>query len=201
MSDNGRTLQAYQVPSQMPSELNAFLEPSPVLPDEDLKDYEFIKQMMIDDVGPQTNMEWLWTLDLVELSWEIIRYRRLKQKVLEIYREAAIQSILQRLDGAGMPTEAAGKVHMETKRNAAQWRGDRAAADEIEARLARHGVDLTSITAEVFVQARDVFDMFDSLMQTAQSRRLLLLREINTRRDITKQVKKLPRASEALIKR
>jgi hypothetical protein len=52
--NKGRTLQAYQVPSQMPSELNAFLEPSPVLPDEDLKDYEFIKQMMIEDISPQT---------------------------------------------------------------------------------------------------------------------------------------------------
>jgi hypothetical protein len=191
VSNNGRTLQAYQVPSQMPSELNAFLEPSPVLPDEDLKDYEFIKQMMIDDVSPQTNMEWLWTLDLVELSWEIIRYRRLKQKVLEVYREAAIQSVLQRLDGAGMPAGAADNVHMQTKRNAEQWRSDRGAADEIEARLARHGFDLTSITAEVFVQARDVFDMFDGLMQSAQSRRLMLLREINIRREITKRVKSL----------
>jgi hypothetical protein len=115
---SNRTLQAYPASSQMPSELNAFLESSSVLPDEDLKDYEFIKQMMIDDVSPQTNMEWLWTLDLVELSWEIIRYRRLKQTVLQIYREAAIQSILQRVDGAGMPAEAVGKVHMQTKRNA-----------------------------------------------------------------------------------
>src|SRR5271156_2809924 len=89
--------------------------------------------------------------------WEIIRYRRLKQKVLEMYREDAIQSILQRLDGAGMPAEAASKVYMQTKRNAGEWLSDRGAAAEIEATLARHGVDLTSITAEVFVQARDVF--------------------------------------------
>jgi hypothetical protein len=191
VSNHGRTLQAHQVPSQMPSEFNAILEPSPALPDEDLKDYEFIKQMMIDDVSPQTNIEWLWTLDLVELSWEIIRYRRLKQKVLEIYREAAIQSLLQRLDGAGMPAEAAGKVYMQTKRNAEEWRINRRAAAEIESRLARHGVDLASITAEVFVQARDVFDMFDGLMQSAQSRRLMLLREINIRRDITKRIKRL----------
>jgi hypothetical protein len=189
--NNGRTLEAYQVPYQMPPEFNAFLELSPVLPDEDLKDYEFIKQMMIADVGPQTNIEWLWTLDLVELSWEIIRYRRLKQKVLETHREAAIQSILQRLDGEGMPSEAAGKVYMQTKRNAVEWRCDPGAAAEIEARLARHGVDLASITTEAFVQARDVFDMFDGLMQTAQSRRLTLLREINLRREITKRVKTL----------
>jgi hypothetical protein len=27
--------------------------------------------MMVDDVQPETNIEWLWTPDLVELSWEI----------------------------------------------------------------------------------------------------------------------------------
>jgi hypothetical protein len=81
---------------EQPFEFEVFLEQSPILPGEDFKDYEFIKQMTIDDVSPQTNTEWLWTLDLVEPSWEILRYRRLKQKVLDIYREDAIQSILSR---------------------------------------------------------------------------------------------------------
>ena len=37
--------------------------------------------------------------DLIELSWEVLRYRRLKQKVLETNRAAAIESILWDLDG------------------------------------------------------------------------------------------------------
>src|SRR4051812_16831880 len=36
--------------------------------------------MIVEDIQPQTNIEWLWTLDLVELSWEILRYRRLKRR-------------------------------------------------------------------------------------------------------------------------
>ena len=44
--------------------------------------------------------------DLIELSWEVLRYRRLKQKVLETNRAAAIESILWDLDGACMPVSA-----------------------------------------------------------------------------------------------
>jgi hypothetical protein len=191
MSTNGRALEQCQMPS-------AFSELSPLLPGEDPKYYEFVKQMIIDDLAPQNNIEWLWALDLIELSWEILRYRRLKQKVLDMYREVAIQSILQRLDGEGMPIEASCKVIMQTKRNAEQWRNDRDAAAEIEARLARHGFDVFSVTAEVFVQAQSLFDMFNSLMQSAQSRRLTLLREINIRREFGRRVKS-PRSFGASV--
>jgi len=62
--------------------------------------------MMVDDIRPETNIEWLWTLDLVELSWEILRYRRFKKSILDTHRVAAIEAILIRLDGEGMTAEA-----------------------------------------------------------------------------------------------
>jgi hypothetical protein len=34
------------------------------------RDFVIIQKMMIDEVRPESCMEWLWTLDLVELSWE-----------------------------------------------------------------------------------------------------------------------------------
>ena len=61
---------------------------------------------MVEDIRPETNIEWLWTLDLVELSWEILRYQRLKKRILDAHRVAAIEAILQRLDGEGLPAEA-----------------------------------------------------------------------------------------------
>ena len=76
-----------------------------MLPGESRQDFEAIRQMMVDDIRPETNIEWLWTLDLVELSWEILRYRRLKKRILDAHRVAAIEAILQRLDGEGMPSE------------------------------------------------------------------------------------------------
>jgi hypothetical protein len=54
----------------IPAELKSFSEPSFLLPGEDPGDFEIVRQMMIEDIQPETNIEWLWTLDLVELSWE-----------------------------------------------------------------------------------------------------------------------------------
>ena len=55
----------------VPDELRPFSEPSFLLPGENLHEFEAIRQMMVEDIQPATNIEWLWALDLVELSWEI----------------------------------------------------------------------------------------------------------------------------------
>jgi hypothetical protein len=89
----------------IPTQLKAFSEISCLLPGEKQEDFETIRQMMIDDIQPENNLEWLWLLDLAELSWEILRYRQLKQRIIEAYRERAIEAILSRLDNPGLPTE------------------------------------------------------------------------------------------------
>jgi hypothetical protein len=152
--------------------------------------------MMVDDVQPKTNVEWLWTLDLVELSWEILRYRRLKQRVLAQHRHCAIKAILLRLDGEGMPAERFQHLEFQIGRVAAEWRDDADSAVEIEARLRQHGFDDTALDAEVFYQARGSFAMFDELMHAAQNRRMVLLREISIRREFVKRAKS---SSDAVI--
>jgi hypothetical protein len=84
----------------IPAELKSFAEDTCLLPGESRRESENIRCMIIDDVRPKTHIEWLWILDLAEMSWEILRYRCLKQKILESYRQAAIEAILQRLDGS-----------------------------------------------------------------------------------------------------
>jgi hypothetical protein len=180
----------------LPAELKAFSEPCDLLPGESRADFEAIRQMMVDDVQPETNIEWLWTLDLVELSWEILRYRRLKQRVLAQHRHSAIKAILRRLDGEGMPGEQFQYLEFQIGRVAAEWRDDANAAVEIEARLGQHGFDDTVLNGEVFYQARGLFAMFDGLMHAAQKRRLVLLREIGIRRELMKRAQ---RSSDAVI--
>ena len=183
----------------VPAELIPFSEPSFLLPGENLRDFEVIRQMMVDDIQPQTNIEWLWTLDLVELSWEILRYRHLKKRILDVHRGAAIRSILERLDGEGMPVEATPMVQMQAKQAAAEWRDDPDAAIDIEARLRRSGFDNIDINAEVFVQARELFEMFDQLIQLAQNRRIGLLREISLRREFARRARRVIGALEARL--
>jgi hypothetical protein len=173
----------------IPAQLRSLLNPPRLLPGESQTDYATVRQMMIDEVAPQSSIEWLWTIDLIELSWDVVRYRSLREKVLEAYREAAVESLLHRIDNLGIPTAAREMAQRHTRRNVEQWRDDPTAAAEIESRLKSKGIDAPSINIEVFLHARDLFVMFDSLMHSAQSRRIVLLREIAARRTPSGQVR------------
>ena len=144
---NGRATRASCGSVAVPTDLVPFSEPFLLLPGEDLREFEAIRQMMVDEIIPETNIEWLWTLDLVELSWEILRYRRLKMRILDAHRAAAIGVILQQLDGEGMPAEVMPMVRVQARRTATEWRDDPVAAAEIEARLGRSGFDQIDINA------------------------------------------------------
>jgi hypothetical protein len=135
---------------------------------------------------------------LIEMSWEILRYRRLKRSILDTHRVAAIEAILQRLDGEGMPPEATPMVRTRARRAAAEWRDDREAANEIESRLNRSGFDAIDINAEEFVRARELFDLFDQLMIAAQRRRIGLLREISIRHEFVRRVRRVLKAQDSL---
>ena len=111
----------------IPNEITVFMEQPSLLPGENRRHYELLRQMMIDDIQPRTTIEWLWTFDLIELSWELLRYRRLKQKVLETNRPAAIESILWDLDGACLPAGTSMRsgrtAHAANRRRAARRYG------------------------------------------------------------------------------
>jgi hypothetical protein len=135
-------------------------------------------------------MEWLWTFDLVELSREILRYRRLKIRILAVDRAAAIEAIVLRADGEGLPIEAMPMVRQHARRAAADWRTDPQAAVDIEAHLDRSGFDQIDINAQAIAQAQELFQMFDQFMQSAQNRRVQLLREIHVRRELARRAQK-----------
>jgi hypothetical protein len=81
----------------------------------------------------------------------------LRQKVLQTYRQAAVESVLQRLDLAGISQEFLPAARNYTKQNAIQWRENPEAAAEIEIRLASNGTDSETINLEVFIQSRELF--------------------------------------------
>jgi hypothetical protein len=98
------------------------------------------------------------------------------------YREQAIEQCLRRIDLLEIPAESDGLARQQIRRNAWCWRNDIDAAHEIESRLAAHGFDQSTISAESLAQAREFFFLLQSLLDAAQSRRITLLREIKLQR-------------------
>lgn len=69
-----------------------------------------------------------------------------------------------------------------TPPNALTWKLDPIAATEIEHRLASASFDQQALNMEVYVQVREIFIMFESLLNAVQGSRLLVLREIDRMR-------------------
>jgi hypothetical protein len=163
-------------------DLAALAPPPALLPRECIERYELMRQAILSDIAPKSAIEWLLAVDVVELSWDIERYRLLRHKVLKQYREQAIEQCLRQIDLPEISSKSDGLARQQIRRNAWCWRNDKGAAHEIESRLAAHGFDQSSISAESLAQAREFFFVFQTLLDTAQSRRMSLLREVKFHR-------------------
>lgn len=104
-------------------------------------------------------------------------------RILDAHRTIVVEALAMRRDEESMPVEAMPTVRSRARRAAAYWRNNHGAAIEIETRLARGRLNQIDIDAKVFVRARELFAMFDQLMQSAQSRRVGLMCEISVRRE------------------
>lgn len=103
----------------------------------------------------------------------------LRHRLLNTYRQKAIEIALRRIDMVGIAPDLQDMAEFYTLQNARDWQLDPIAANDIEARLAAYGFDQHTVSMEVYVQAREVFSIFEALLNGAQLRRLLLLKELN----------------------
>src|SRR3954464_735583 len=103
MTSNHQAIKPSAHDLNVPAVFDRVIQPAFLMPGESLSDYEAIRDMIIQEVGPQSGIEWLWVADLIELSWDIARYRMLRQKMLKVRRQDAIESMLRRIDLPGIP--------------------------------------------------------------------------------------------------
>lgn len=86
----------------LPAEFAVLTPPPLLLPGESLDHYRALRQAIFSDLAPQSAIEWLLAIDVAELSWKIQRYRVLRHKLLETYRQRAIEVALRRIDLVGI---------------------------------------------------------------------------------------------------
>lgn len=168
-----------QSASLLPPQFAALCPTPQLLPGENIDHYLALQAVIFRDLDPQSAIEWLLAIDIAELSWEMQRYRILRHRLLSTYPQKAIEMTLRRIDVAGIAPDFQDVAEIYTIGNALDWQLDASAALDIEARLRSYGFDQHAISMEVYVQAREVLALFESLLNGAQLRRLMLLREMN----------------------
>jgi hypothetical protein len=186
----------------VPKNLVRFFGEPPLVGNESRRDYDIFFDAVVSDVRPTDAIEWLYTVDVINLSWEILRERRFKSDIFIIYqREAIEEAITETADipsDTGLEPMRAALVFLQTASNIAKrWLHDLEYRSEINAALAADGYPSQVVLALAYQKAASQIDAADRRIANAEARRTTLVREIERRREAL--AVRLEKASRAVI--
>ena len=137
-------------------------------------DYAAIAGRIIGASRPKDAIEEILIRDVIDLSWEVLRLRRVKAGILRASMGAGVEQALA----------AVGYSDLETDTLSEEWAaGDAHARKEVDAILAKAGLTLDEVTAKTFESKIDVVERIDRMLASAEARRNNALREIDRHRD------------------
>ena len=115
------------------------IAPTPLLPGEQVADYAEFALAIVKAAHPKDAIEDLLTRDVIDLSWEVLRLRRLKAGLLRGAISSSIYRVMSRL---GYEDEYAWKL-------AANWAAERKAAQkEVAGALQKAQLTMEDVMAE-----------------------------------------------------
>jgi hypothetical protein len=149
------------------------IAPAPLLPGEKETDYTTIAVRIVRASGPRDAIEEFLIRDIIDLTWEILRLRRVKTGIL---RASAGDGVDRVLAGVGHP-------YLERDTLSQGWAaGDERARKKVEAILAKAGMTIDEVTAKTLESKLDSFERLDRMLASLEARRNNALREIDRHR-------------------
>jgi hypothetical protein len=156
------------------SDLSALLGPPALLEGEDRVAYEELSSRFYAAVAPLDVIEEMWVRDIVEVTSETLRLRRLKATLMQASAHEGLAKVLQPL----VPV-------LDLRDLVIGWsQRDPAATKKVDEVLKRSGLDQLAISAQTLAVRLETFDRIDLMITRTETRRNLILREIDRRRDI-----------------
>jgi hypothetical protein len=144
----------------------------PPLAGEDAAAYDHLLARITGAVKPRDFLEEIWVRDVLDLSWECLRWRRLKADVVDKEIASRLGMILEKSFDRDRAKELI-----------AQWmRRDSSAIEQVNACLAARGEPLEAIRARVLQEQIRFFERVDVLTMQAENRRNSALREVELHR-------------------
>jgi hypothetical protein len=123
-------------------------------------------------VKPRDFIEEILARDAIDLTWEILRQRRMKAGLLRMASGEAVRSVTEKLAGRSPYNPAV------------QWiSGDRATRIQFENLLTKAGLSMEDVMAEALSINIDVTERIDRMLASNEARRNNALREIDRHRE------------------
>jgi hypothetical protein len=159
-----------------------------LLPGETDDDYYRLFEMMASEILPDTDMEWLWTIDLAWLWFDILRYRRWKNAIILTGRRAALEFALAKTDPEALQISGMNPmIRAQARVDAEALRVDTNKRNRLSARLEAHGYDADAINASAFVQELIPLATIEKFLTSARHQVAVMLREVGLHREFMRR--------------
>jgi len=153
------------------------ITPAPLLPGEDQSDYNKLTARFPSAAKLRDFIEEILARDVIDLSWEVFRLRRLRAGLLRVACSEGVRSVAGDL---GFDSGPMGSLYDF----AATWMsGDSATRNEFQKVLKKAGLCMEDVMAEALSSEIDTFERIDRMLASTEARRNNALREIDRHRE------------------
>ena len=112
------------LPVKPPKGIHRFLEDFHLAGDETAEEYFDLFSAIADETNPSNAMDWLDTKDIVDLTWDIRRERRIKAGIVELTQKEIILGQLKGTHGDPASVETHAYRIFEADNEANRWVSD-----------------------------------------------------------------------------
>ena len=176
--------------ASFPGDLAEFLDDPPLVGDETIEQYNKFFGAIVTGLKPVDAIDWLYTRDVVDLSWQIRRERVVLADIVKLMQTEVVRDLLKATVDAADPSQAAVYRIFSASNDAQRWASNSAARKEIDARLTARGHPPSFVLAQAYIRGASHIDAIDKRIASYEVRRLGIVREIERRnaklaRDLT----------------
>lgn len=149
------------------------LPPPSLVNGEDAAAYAQLAARIRAAVAPANVIEEIWARDVADLTWDVVRLRRLKAGLFAVGASDGMTQILCGLE----------KHAITGQLKARDWAARKPAAlAEVNTQLSAAGLDMGDVATSTFAARIDQFDRIERMLAAAEVRRAAALHAIDNRR-------------------
>lgn len=150
----------------------AWLGPMPLLPSESAQDYQNLTDRLGAAVRPKDTIEELFLRDVIDLTWEVMRLRRLRDAFLATHLSEGLHSVLMTITDIVIADDLIKGWKVRNPK----------AMKSINDYLASHELTMNAAHAQTFSRYSQEMETINRLLTSAETRRNQTLREIKHHR-------------------
>ena len=154
------------------------LAPAPLFPGESEAEYVAFTERVVSSAKPGDAIEEILVRDVIDLTWEVLRLRRIKSGLVKANMHSGVRSVLEAVRYGGDDSHYA--IGPLTESWAA---GDPGAKTEVQGVLDQIGLSMEAVTAKTVDAKLDSLERLDRILASVEARRNNALREIDRHRE------------------